>query len=217
MRIADAWPWVLAWLVVFVAFVALAIRAAIGGVPSIDLNVARDVQDAPDLIGPACDFANWLGSPAPVTFITLGGVLLLVLRRYRVDALLVFLTILVRSLAEGVKFLVDEPRPTASLVHVSGSFTNPSFPSGHVVGATVLFGLFILYAPRVLPWPAAVWALRAFSVFMIAIIGVARVWTGAHWPTDVVGGYLFALLFLLPAIVLERPLRAEHHIIPKLC
>jgi undecaprenyl-diphosphatase len=39
-------------------------------------------------------------------------------------------------------------------------------------------------------------ALRTGSVAMIALIGVSRVYLGAHWTSDVVGGLLFGGLTL---------------------
>jgi membrane-associated phospholipid phosphatase len=79
---------------------------------------------------------------------------------------------------------------------VTASF---GFPSGHVVGTTVVFGLTFLLAGRFFRDGAFVLATRAVCAFMVVSVGPARVWSGAHWPTDVLGGYLLALIFLIPA------------------
>ncbi|MFV0137467.1 phosphatase PAP2 family protein [Streptomyces sp. HMX87] len=79
-----------------------------------------------------------------------------------------------------------------------------SFPSGHVMTATLVCGLLLWLlhhygAPR---------ALRsaALSVAVVSAVGVAltRVWLGVHWTTDVVGGWLLGALTVVLAVLAHR-------------
>jgi undecaprenyl-diphosphatase len=42
---------------------------------------------------------------------------------------------------------------------------------------------------------------------MILIVGPGRIYTGAHWPTDVLGAYLYGVLFLIPMVVAYQALK----------
>ena len=73
------------------------------------------------------------------------------------------------------------------------------FPSGHASTAMLVFGyaavVAMLHAPR--PLAAAVVAL---SVAAILLIGWDRIYDGAHWPSDVLGGYATGAALLAAAL-----------------
>lgn len=74
-----------------------------------------------------------------------------------------------------------------------------SFPSGHVMGAVMLYGFLFVAAGRIESDPARK-AIRAASVGVLALVGLARLWEGAHWPSDVLAAYALGG-FLLVALV----------------
>ncbi|MEA2647467.1 MAG: hypothetical protein QOE92_2550 [Chloroflexota bacterium] len=91
-----------------------------------------------------------------------------------------------------VKVSVSRGRPTADLVHILDPSTGFSFASGHAVFYTwVAFMVAFALAPRVRPrWRPLLWLAAAALVFIVC---VGRVWAGAHWPSDVLGGVVLAL------------------------
>ena len=80
-----------------------------------------------------------------------------------------------------------------------------SFPSGHSSGAMIAYGLLAYIAIKLLPGPWGV-IVAMFCGFLIALIGISRVYLGAHFPSDVVAGWVLGIVALLIIIFVIRPL-----------
>jgi undecaprenyl-diphosphatase len=97
------------------------------------------------------------------------------------------------SAMDGIlKVSIARHRPSADLVHVLDTSAGYSYPSGHAVFYTWLaFMLAAALTPRVRPlWLVFLWTAAALLI-VVACLG--RVWAGAHWPSDVIGGFLLGL------------------------
>ena len=71
-----------------------------------------------------------------------------------------------------------------------------SFPSGHATVAVGFYGMLtviLAYRLRV----RARWAVAASGVLVVLLIGFSRLYLGVHYPTDILAGYLAALLWLV--------------------
>jgi undecaprenyl-diphosphatase len=170
-----------------------------------DLRLAHWIQDLDKAgFGPIASFTNRAGDALPASLITLAVVGALALMRHFWEATLVLLTFVPRGLRWLLVEAVARPRPSADLVRVSDDASGYSFPSGHVVGAMVLYGLLFVMAREVLPHRGLRLLFQLFCVFMILATGPARVYVGVHWPSDVLGGYLFGLLVLSLLILAYR-------------
>ncbi|MDE2019005.1 MAG: phosphatase PAP2 family protein [Patescibacteria group bacterium] len=107
-------------------------------------------------------------------------------RRFYLFAEGILAIILSRGLvAETIHFFYYHPRPFevlgfAPLIPESGS----SFPSGHMAFFFAL-AMAVWYANRK-------WGIWYF--ILAALIGVARIFVGVHWPLDIIGGALIGLL-----------------------
>jgi membrane-associated phospholipid phosphatase len=87
-----------------------------------------------------------------------------------------------------LKHFVHRTRPDT--LYVSEMyFKTSSFPSGHSFGATVICGLLVYLSLKYLPAPWDVTAAWGLGVF-IFLVGVSRVYLGAHYPTDVIAGWV---------------------------
>lgn len=182
--------------------VVLSILASFYSYFPADLRIAHWVQrdGGIPLWGGAATFLRDLGT-LPSTLIWAAATALLFVVRRPAEGLVVLSSFLPR-LAQGLlKELVERPRPPADLVRISEHPTTFSFPSGHVVTALTFFGLLFLLAPVVARQPLVRWLTQGFCLFVVLGMGPASVYTGAHWPSDVLGGYVLSLLYL--AVVLR--------------
>lgn len=93
------------------------------------------------------------------------------------------------ALTELLTATVDMVRPAEA----SSGF---GFPSVAVTMTTITFGFFAVLIGRELPGRNRVWP-YLLSGAIVATIGFARLYLGAHWLSDILGGMLFGLFWLL--------------------
>ena len=84
-----------------------------------------------------------------------------------------------------------------------------SFPSGHAVVVTVVYGfLFYLWFRESRSWLERAIVL-AFAAIWIGLISMSRLVLGAHWPSDVISGLAIAILWLAFVILAFKKAEAE--------
>lgn len=104
-----------------------------------------------------------------------------------------------------LKYLVSRPRPTLDYVRVSGEWAHESFPSGHVTFYVCFFGFLFFVAFALLPKGSLARRVACgLAALPVLLIGLSRVYLGAHWPSDTLGAYLFSGLWLAFSLDLYR-------------
>ena len=140
----------------------------------------------------------------------LGLGLFLVLVDRRADAAMVALSLFPMLIGQGVKAVIERPRPDYLLAGpVPTSF---SFPSGHSLYAFLFGGLLIFVVGNLAIDPKIRGCLQALLVLVILAVGASRVYLGVHWPSDVIGGYLFAAVALILLVMLRNWLIIRGHV-----
>jgi membrane-associated phospholipid phosphatase len=101
------------------------------------------------------------------------------------------------------KAVVDRERPDQSLA-VPPFETSPAFPSGHTLNSTVIFVMIAyLLACRLHSLRARATAVGV-AVVLSLLMGLTRVYLGAHWLTDVLVGWTLAAAWVLVLITAHR-------------
>jgi undecaprenyl-diphosphatase len=101
-----------------------------------------------------------------------------------------------RVIETTVKAVTQRPRPPKQ--EAIGEFTSFAFPSGHAIYATVLYGMVsILLIALVKNRRGLVRVCVLALSTLIVLVGLSRIYLGAHWLTDVIGGFFLGGLWLL--------------------
>jgi membrane-associated phospholipid phosphatase len=103
-------------------------------------------------------------------------------------------------LSYGLKSVFGKIRP--NLWQSAIEEVSYSYPSGHALGSTVLYGfLAYLFATRFPQFSGLIYLL---AVVLIGVIGLSRLYLGVHWPTDILGGYGIGFLWLTFCITMLK-------------
>ena len=134
-----------------------------------------------------------LGGVAVLSLLCLGSALVALAQgRRRLSATFVLALVGTGFISIGFKTLIGNARPIDALV----SMQDASFPSGHMLSGTVVYGLLA----ALLLGSKASRGVRAIGVTLLLLvivgIGLSRLYLGVHWPSDLLGSLALALIVL---------------------
>jgi undecaprenyl-diphosphatase len=147
------------------------------------------------------------GEPVTIITLVLALSLLLVIKGHRTAA-----AVAIASLSSGLVLLlarayIDRPIDPTVLTNPQRLYPEAnSFPSGHAFGESLVLMLVVWFSPRAIGSGWMVALVRAAFVLMVIMGGLQRIVDGNHWPTDILGAYLLALLCVSPWFWLDHVL-----------
>ncbi len=172
-------------------------------VHTFDQTVDKWITSLPTWLRPLMLLLTYLGQP-----IITGGLGTLIIgvgyggknQSLKMAGIVAVGTLVVGSL---LKLIMRRDRPVTE--YVEHMFLDTfSFPSGHAAGTVPVFGLIAyLLAGVMYPWGAIAAALIAVITFLI---GVSRVYLGAHYASDVLGGWVIGLSGLAIIVFIVQPI-----------
>lgn len=191
----------------FLTLISAAIAVAVAGHPSpfgFDVTATRALQTVSllaipmEVVSLPGNFAVWQGLAV--------GVVCLVIARsgLKREALALLLVASGEFLLNGlIKWAIHRPRPTVADVQVFGFVGGYSFPSGHVMFYTAFYGgLFLLAMTKLRPSIGRT-TIMVVCAMLVGLVGMSRMYLGAHWASDVAAAYALGAAWLL---AVGRPL-----------
>ncbi|MHB8587443.1 MAG: phosphatase PAP2 family protein [Candidatus Dormibacteraceae bacterium] len=178
-------------LVVFALFAVDTYLVVANQVLPFDVPIARFIQQLN--WGPIVYPMQLINASAGIWQVLLGAAAIVALFILERRAGWLMLIGSISSLLDNIiKLVISRQRPPADLVHVLSPTTGFSFPSGHAVFFTwMAFMIAVSIAPKIRPvFRPILWTLVGVVIVLTCI---SRVWAGAHWPSDVIGGVLLGI------------------------
>ena len=189
---------VTSWVLASVSVVVIAASfwlAVQPGAAEAQTDFVQWINDPPQPLGAVLAVTNRLFRPLPLTVVALvlfGWVMFTARGRVRWEVLraIVISVALSELISQILKRVAGQSRPTASIpgLDVHGYPKDPNgnaYPSAHT---SVVVGLVTAL------WPWLTWPQRVVGVAVAALVALNRMYIGAHWPIDVVGGVAIGLL-----------------------
>jgi undecaprenyl-diphosphatase len=210
---------VLCLIVVSIAItVQLSVEAAEHETMSEDVMVSTWVQQASiPGVDYLVEFLNWIGRPIPLALLTSIFAVGLMSRRRYAEAILVLPATGTHAVNAIIKNIVQSPRPTEHEVRIQDHASGFGFPSGHTMAVVVFCGVVAYLAWRLIERRRYRYAVHALVALAVVGIGFSRIYSGAHWPSDVLGGYLWGTFYTGVLVLLFhrlQPLEATAEPVP---
>ena len=101
---------------------------------------------------------------------------------------------IVTILNQIIKFIMQRPRPTEFRIIEE---TGYSFPSGHSMVSLAFYGYLVYLIYKYINNKHLKRTLIIILSILICVIGVSRIYLGVHYTSDVLGGFLISLAYLI--------------------
>lgn len=145
-----------------------------------------------DSATPAAKVVTELGGA--VFLITLTIILILFIKNKKIGISIVSNLAIITVLNQILKRILQRPRPTEFRIIEE---TGYSFPSGHSMVSMAFYGYLIYLSYKYIKNKYIKWGLTVLLGLLIGIIGVSRIYLGAHYTSDVIGGFLISIAYLI--------------------
>jgi membrane-associated phospholipid phosphatase len=100
-----------------------------------------------------------------------------------------------------LKQLFQRKRPLSPLLKAAKGL---SFPSGHAIMAVTFYGLLIYILQHVIVIDWLKYLLAVLVIGLILLIGFSRIYLRVHYTSDVLGGFIIGLLWLLISLAILK-------------
>ena len=145
-----------------------------------------------DFATPIAKFITNFGGAIFLIILTI--LLLVVLKNKKVGLSICINLVVVTILNQLLKRLLQRPLPTEFRIIEE---TGYSFPSGHSMVSMAFYGYLIYLIYRFVKNKYLKWISIVLLSLLICLIGISRIYLGVHYTSDVLGGFLISISYLV--------------------
>lgn len=145
-----------------------------------------------DFATPIAKFITNFGGAIFLIILTI--LLIVVLKNKKVGLSICTNLVVVTILNQLLKRLLQRPRPTEFRIIEENGY---SFPSGHSMVSMAFYGYLIYLIYRFVKNKYLKWISIVLLSLLICLIGISRIYLGVHYTSDVLGGFLISISYLV--------------------
>ncbi len=145
-----------------------------------------------DFATPIAKFITNFGGA--IFLIALTIVLFILIKNKKIGASIFSNLVVITILNQLLKRILQRPRPTEFRIIEE---TGYSFPSGHSMVSMAFYGYLIYLIYRYVKNKYLKWGLIVLLSLLICTIGISRIYLGVHYTSDVLGGFLISISYLV--------------------
>lgn len=145
-----------------------------------------------DFVTPIAKFITNFGG---AIFLSIATVMLfLLIKNKKIGLSIISNIVIITILNQLLKRILQRPRPTEFRIVEE---TGYSFPSGHSMVSMAFYGYLIYLIYRYIKNKYVKWTLITILSILICLIGISRIYLGVHYTSDVLGGFLLSISYLV--------------------
>ena len=143
-----------------------------------------------DFVTPIAKFITNFGG---AIFLSIATVILFI-KNKKIGLSIISNIVIIAVLNQLLKRILQRPRPTEFRIVEE---TGYSFPSGHSMVSMAFYGYLIYLIYRYIKNKYVKWTLITILSILICLIGISRIYLGVHYTSDVLGGFLLSISYLV--------------------
>lgn len=157
-----------------------------------------------DFVTPIAKFITNFGGAIFLSLATI--TLFLLIKNKKIGLSIITNIVIITVLNQLLKRILQRPRPTEFRIVEE---TGYSFPSGHSMVSMAFYGYLIYLIYRYIKNKYVKWTLITLLSILICLIGISRIYLGVHYTSDVLGGFLLSISYLIVYISSIKKLLPE--------
>ena len=145
-----------------------------------------------DFATPIAKFITNFGGAIFIILLTV--ILIAVIKNNKIGLSILANLAIITILNQLLKRILQRPRPTEYRIIEESGY---SFPSGHSMISMAFYGYLIYLIYKYVENKNVKWILISLLSVLICLIGISRIYLGVHYTSDVLGGFLISISYLV--------------------